>query len=79
MPRYFFDTIDPDMSMVDAEGLDYHDDDVAMAQARQGLGDIVRELIYAGRVGKASVSVRDERGTVIFSMGCILGPVQEPE
>lgn len=77
MPRYFFDTNDPDTSVVDTEGLDYHDDDVAIAQARQGLGDIVRELIYAGRVGKVSVSVRNERGTVIFSMGCFMGPVQD--
>jgi hypothetical protein len=70
MPRYFFDTLDQEISFVDADGFEYADDAVAKAQAMRGLGDIVRELVYAGRVGKASVSVRRESGAVIFTMEC---------
>jgi hypothetical protein len=68
MPHYYFDTSDEDMTVVDTEGLDYPDDDQAIAEATRGLGDLVREMICAGRTSRASVTVRTDSGVPIFSM-----------
>lgn len=68
MPLYYFDTSDEDMTVVDTEGLVFANDDHAIAEATRGLGDLVREMICAGRTSRASVTVRTHSGVPIFSM-----------
>ena len=72
MSRYFFDTSDQNLTVVDVEGMDLPGDDKAIAEACSGLVDIAREVIVSRRSGKASVSVRDEKGSTIFSMSCTI-------
>ncbi|WP_306224315.1 DUF6894 family protein [Bosea beijingensis] len=77
MPHYYFDTKDPDFSVVDEEGMDLPNDRAAAAEAKRGLGDIVRDMSYSGRVGKVTVSVRNELGSIVFSAACTMVALQE--
>ena len=77
MPYYCFDTRDPELAAVDNIGLELPDDQAAAAEAKRGLGDILREMSYSRRIGKVSVSVRNERGSVIFTAACTMVTLQE--
>lgn len=77
MPRYYFDTTDPELAIADEIGLYLANDRAAAAEAKRGLGDIVREMSHSDRIGKVSVSVRNERGNIIFTAACTMVALQE--
>lgn len=67
MPRYFFDTDDGDLGLVDREGQFLADDASARAAALEALSDMLRDHVAAGETRVFSISVRDEQDRLIFA------------
>lgn len=67
MPRYFFDTDDGDLGLVDREGQILADDATARAAAMHALSDMLRDHVAAGETRVFSTSVRNEQDRLIFA------------
>ena len=67
MPRYFIDTADGDLSMIDNEGLYYPSDEAARKAALDALPDMARDEIPDGDARRFSVAVRSSEGRAIYS------------
>lgn len=67
MPRYFIDSDDGDLNVVDEEGYDLPGPQDARRMAIDVLPDMAREKIPDGDRRVFSTRVRDEAGTVIYS------------
>lgn len=67
MPRYFFDTDDGDLGLVDREGQILADDATARAAALHALSDMLRDHVAAGKTRVFSTSVRNEQDRLIFA------------
>ena len=65
MPRYFFDTDDGDLGLVDREGQILADDATARAAAMHALSDMLRDHVAAGET--RVFSVRNEQDRLIFA------------
>ena len=65
--RYFFDTDDGDLGLVDREGQILADDATARAAALQALSHMLRDHAAAGEPRVFSTSVRDERNRLVFA------------
>jgi hypothetical protein len=67
MPRYFIDTSDGDLTVVDREGLELLNDNAAREAALGTLPDMARDLIPDGDRRSFTVSVRNISGNTIYS------------
>ncbi len=67
MPRYFIDTSDGDLTVVDREGLELPNDNAAREAALGTLPDMARDLIPDGDRRSFTVSVRNISGNTIYS------------
>lgn len=66
MPRYFIDTSDGDLTIVDREGLELPNDNAAREAALGTLPDMARDLIPDGDRRSFTVSVRNMSGDAIY-------------
>lgn len=66
MPRYFFDTDDGDLGLVDHEGEVLDNDASARAVALHTLCDMLREHIHASGKQTFTAAVRNETGNIVF-------------
>ena len=67
MPRYFFDTDDGDLGLVDHEGQLLATDSEARNAALHALSDMMRDHLPTGANRVFSVTVHDERNRLIFA------------
>lgn len=68
VPRYFIDTNDDDLFVVDDEGLDLLDAQAARKVAQAALPDMAQEKLPDGDDRTFCASVRDETGEVIYKV-----------
>ena len=68
VPRYFIDTNDDDLFVVDDEGLDLLDAQAARKAAQAALPDMAQEKLPDGDDRTFCASVRDETGEVIYKV-----------
>ncbi|PZR81353.1 MAG: hypothetical protein DI537_38345 [Stutzerimonas stutzeri] len=66
MPRYFFDTDDGDMGLVDREGQILADEAAARFAALHSLSDMLREHVHTSGRQVFSTAVRDGDGKIVF-------------
>lgn len=66
MPHYFFDVTNGGAATPDDVGVDLADDDEARDEAVSLLPDIARDELPDGDEHEFVVSVRDERGEVVY-------------
>ena len=67
MPRFFIDSDDGDMSVIDDEGYELQDAQAARTMAIDVLPDMARQKIPDGDCRDFTVRVRDENGTVLYT------------
>jgi len=72
MPRYFFDTDDGDLGLVDHEGDVLEKDASARAVALYKLCDMLGEHIHARGPQTFTAAVRNEKGTLVFAAAVAL-------
>lgn len=72
MPRYFIDSSDGDLQVIDREGLELATQREARQAALEALPDMARDLIPDGDRRRFTVSVRNEAGTTIYSAALTL-------
>lgn len=72
MPRYFIDTSDGNLNVIDREGLELPNDEAAREAALGTLPDMARDLIPDGDRRSFTVSVRDMTGNTIYSAALTL-------
>ena len=67
MPRYYIDTDDGDLSIIDDAGFDLSGAAEARTMAIDALPDMARDKLPDGDRRTFSVRVRDEQGAMIYS------------
>ena len=67
MPRYFIDTSDGDVSVVDHGGQEFSNDRAARDAALDALPDMARDVLPDGDERTFSASVRNAEGQIIYS------------
>jgi hypothetical protein len=67
MPRFFIDTTDGDLVVVDREGVVLRDDQAARTAALAGFPDMAREVMPDGDNLRFAIRIRNSAGTVIYS------------
>lgn len=67
MPRYFFDTRDGDVLLMDEEGCELTNLEAAKKAAATSLAELAADVIPTSADRVLIVSVRDERGPVLES------------
>ena len=72
MPRYFLDSADGDLKVIDDEGIELQDPREARKFAIDVLPDMARDKIPDGDHREFSVRVRDHDGRVIYTASLTL-------
>lgn len=72
VPRYFIDTNDDDLFVLDEEGLDLLDAQAARKAAQAALPDMAQEKLPDGDNRTFCATVRDETGEAIYQVSLTL-------
>jgi len=72
MPRYFIDTSDGNLSIIDDVGQEIASDEAARTAALDALPDMARDEIPDGDERTFSVSLRNMRGDIVYSAQLVL-------
>ena len=69
MPRYYFDIIDADSTMVDKTGLEFESLDTATAEARRAILEMAKDTFMDADGGQIKICVRDgHEGPVVITV-----------
>lgn len=72
MPRFFIDTTDGDLVVMDRDGVVVHDEQAARKAALAAFPDMARETMPDGDNLRFAVRIRNSAGTVIYSAALTL-------
>lgn len=71
MPRFYFDTTDTGLTLVDDEGLDCRDREAARREAVSALPYMALDALPDGDRRDFAVQVRDETGRVVLKASLV--------